>query len=1286
MKRKFLVLLSLILVVVTALWSCNFGKTNDTDNEECEHTFSSSWSTNPSEHWHAATCEHSDQRSKAGAHSDADEDGKCDVCEYDVGHTHTFATEWQKDETHHWHEATCTHKSEKGDYSTHVDANANGECDACLAKLTVKIDPTDLDAVIAALLERSAAVNGGRILYNNVCTGAIDGSSEIAEAISYVFGNGSAYYTTTTLSKQGTSYVPVSVRENWYEQVSANEYFGAYRVDGEDFYLDPSANASSLMGYNFFLSTLTNTAGSENILYTLYNISQGTGASEYVFNYDEETGTYSFSFNCIVINEDVAEGTAADFYTVSVSFAHTENYVLTDLNILCECYTNSCEAEEDKDFVFNPTEGTIEMKPDAIADTYTFTVTQTVGDRTFVNEYGKDHFIPRDFDLFGDEERTEKLEGILEVYTDDTTYIYLGAFTPEGTAASYLADNFTVVIEGTTNYVAFALPIDNALLFNIKSMGEYRMVITVGSITKKIIIKSSQAPAVDPNDQPENTVAATITDTYSWIDLVTFTAEADGDYTFIIAEGLTLGACDKNIVDAMFAGGTPWADFQKTDEYGNNCLGGERTVSLKAGEVYSFYVQADKKGTYYIPYTVSAYTGSSIAGIDNSVVNGIWQYVVNGTTYFEFIFEDGLITVVETDYTGEFGLEPAYTYTFNTNSNVITVGDGNTAMFTYNGTNVIFGDYKLTKAPARLNLIMGNNKIEASDIDFSYKSDAKGTLTLIVGSSVNGDVTITYSVNGGKKVTLPLGAATDIALEEGDEIKIYVVASGYCSIDASFTETGANAPDPDGSKPLDMGVTQIEAENLTLVFNATANGNLTIQVGSAINGAVDVYYSINGAANVAIANSSTADITVNAGDKVIIKVIATGYSSIISSFTDSENILGSKNNPYKVEGTGSFEISAVYGDYVYVESVGGVTLTLDCSAKFYDENGNELGTVVVAEAGVLYRVSADYVAGCTGNIVATVDQDSDGNYPLVLGNNDIPKHNVVFKYVATMEGILTLDLGNAYGGQVDIVYTVNGDNSFNLYTDQTATTALYVGDVVIVRVTSEGTATLKASFEEEDLRDLPDEGEIKDISTVAGSGTSSDPYVITESGYYQTGSVNAYPGLYFSITADKDIVVTIYNDKPGIYSANGNYSLWAAPNSSYVKSIAEGETFTFILCIDQGTVDSSIIEVVIEEGIIIEEDSGSGGGETSDTAYVSSNGYMTVYLGTDAVILVWNDPKVGDDQATYYYSVNGSTVVLYDQNHNVVLGNEASLTLSADGAPQSVTIYGLYTYDGFTKA
>ncbi len=67
-----LIALVLVLAMSLSLFACNKHK----------HTFSEDWSSDAEFHWHAATCEHSDQISDKGAHADDDGNKLCDVCGY----------------------------------------------------------------------------------------------------------------------------------------------------------------------------------------------------------------------------------------------------------------------------------------------------------------------------------------------------------------------------------------------------------------------------------------------------------------------------------------------------------------------------------------------------------------------------------------------------------------------------------------------------------------------------------------------------------------------------------------------------------------------------------------------------------------------------------------------------------------------------------------------------------------------------------------------------------------------------------------------------------------------------------------------------------------------------------------------------------------------------------------------------------------------------------------------------------------------------------------------------
>ena len=87
-----------------------------------EHTFAEEWTSDETNHWHAATCGHTTEVSGKAEHSfgewtvtkEATEEAEgsrertCTVCGYKateaiekLAHTHTFASEWTSDETNH---------------------------------------------------------------------------------------------------------------------------------------------------------------------------------------------------------------------------------------------------------------------------------------------------------------------------------------------------------------------------------------------------------------------------------------------------------------------------------------------------------------------------------------------------------------------------------------------------------------------------------------------------------------------------------------------------------------------------------------------------------------------------------------------------------------------------------------------------------------------------------------------------------------------------------------------------------------------------------------------------------------------------------------------------------------------------------------------------------------------------------------------------------------------------------------------------------------------------------
>jgi hypothetical protein len=136
MKRKSIITV-LALVLVLALSLSIFSACNK------NHKYSSEWKFDEKTHWHECTTKkHTDttektphvftwtEKTPAGVHTDKVEKGVCE-CGYETERTisgtatHTYGTEWTKDESGHWHDSTCdatapTHDAMKKDFAAHT--------------------------------------------------------------------------------------------------------------------------------------------------------------------------------------------------------------------------------------------------------------------------------------------------------------------------------------------------------------------------------------------------------------------------------------------------------------------------------------------------------------------------------------------------------------------------------------------------------------------------------------------------------------------------------------------------------------------------------------------------------------------------------------------------------------------------------------------------------------------------------------------------------------------------------------------------------------------------------------------------------------------------------------------------------------------------------------------------------------------------------------------------------------------------------------------------------------
>ena len=169
---------------------CKCGYEKPAPTPEHQHTASTEWKHDDTNHWHTcAICNEDVQLDKA-AHSFG-EDGVC-KCGYEKPaptpdhHQHTASTEWKYDDTNHWHPCADCNEDVRLDKAAHnfgEDGNAEKCVDCGFANPDyVAPDPDDTGTVdsasdaggaVAAVLVGSAAVWGGyeiatRVILHNI--------------------------------------------------------------------------------------------------------------------------------------------------------------------------------------------------------------------------------------------------------------------------------------------------------------------------------------------------------------------------------------------------------------------------------------------------------------------------------------------------------------------------------------------------------------------------------------------------------------------------------------------------------------------------------------------------------------------------------------------------------------------------------------------------------------------------------------------------------------------------------------------------------------------------------------------------------------------------------------------------------------------------------------------------------------------------------------------------------------------------------------------------------------
>lgn len=617
MKKRILAFLCLVLVTVFAFASCGDG---EDATAECTHTFSEAWAMDATNHWHAATCEHGELKDSLAKHADVDEDGKCDACAYEIGHTHTFASEWTTDETSHWKAATCTHKDEKGESSLHLDENTDGACDVCTAhvhtldgagfctditcgKEVKPVDEADLGSVISATTARANRVVFGTVDFVNLITSSVSGevTASIAHVSEYKYGTNGTYVNTTLTDSDGQTIL----EENWIPALDAEFITGVTTTKTNGVVTDAAPAAfgpDNLLGYYFYASTLADGYSPEILLSELYNRAFEESINKvdnFTVEHDAENNIYAFAYGILTINTDVAEGEDdnVNYYVVAVEFTYADDYTLLALEVELLCYTNTLADTAEHDFTYDQASKTITMKENASADTYTYSVQQTLGERTEIELEDGSKFTPTDFELYVDEALTTKLEKLDLVIGVNSTELYF-ALTPEGSFKSFLGHLDFVLTDKNGNVsdaVAFSLTGDVVYIVPNKP-GEFTLTVTCGDI-----VKTAEVSVTGLELGGEHTFELTVTDNNCWVDFYEFVPTVAGQYTFYLPANFGIYSEERES-----AGTAPEVDPFNVDNSGymgyNPAVEHTVTVVLRPGQTYRFYFGATTKGTFTIGY------------------------------------------------------------------------------------------------------------------------------------------------------------------------------------------------------------------------------------------------------------------------------------------------------------------------------------------------------------------------------------------------------------------------------------------------------------------------------------------------------------------------------------------------------------------------------------------------------------------------------------------------------------------------------------------------------------
>lgn len=638
--RKLFALLALVAVCIFSMASCDVVNSllGKPEEEECEHTFSTEWATNATQHWHAATCEHGEIRDQLADHTDADEDGLCDVCAHEIGHEHTFAAEWTADDDKHWKEATCSHSDVKGEEALHSDNNTDGICDVCAGhvhildgagfctgcdKEIMPPDENDFLSVAAATTARAFKVKSGKVEYVVVTRSRTEAAAgeEYSEytawdVFEYLFGTNGVYskLTEDEYTHEGEGFDAVAVKtgnyavtEHWIPMFEGENGGGIAAISSvnpdtlEGGYVNAypaTFGEGDLVGYFFVVPALANGNGADAFLYAIAEMSASENASDLVVTADPENNKIVFEFNVFVVNathmSDDTMVYQVNYFEINGEFTYSDDYVITSLEVTIDSYTNepgkgqTQSYEADIDLDYDPDTNVMTLRPTAVPHTYYYKVTQEIGEKEEIALKDMDYFTPDSFDLFADLNGTTPVTEIEALIGDRSLEFYI---LGEGGFAEFIYNQITVTVtdaDGNKTGDLEAARIGGAIQLYTHRAGQFNVTVSAIGISRTVSVTIKEKVITG-----EFSFKVNVTDAYGWSNKYEFVPEQGrGKYIFYFPGTVGL---------SLDPEGAPIYDPQGVS-LGNLEPYSYETTIRDVAQKFIFYFTATAAGEYTVYY------------------------------------------------------------------------------------------------------------------------------------------------------------------------------------------------------------------------------------------------------------------------------------------------------------------------------------------------------------------------------------------------------------------------------------------------------------------------------------------------------------------------------------------------------------------------------------------------------------------------------------------------------------------------------------------------------------